>query len=209
VGERQQELGRRARRLEYATTVWNSLEAVVAISTGLASHSLALVAFGLDSCVEVLASVVVLWHLGGAAEDVDAQVGRDRARRHAAELDLDVHVLLGREPGHAGDGAGGRPDQGEQGLLHRPLVQRGLPADRRPAQLVEERLERDPLAVEVELGSLAADPQHPQVAEHLALVGQQRGVAAVALLERLDLVGDLARQQARRLAAGEGELAAL
>jgi divalent metal cation (Fe/Co/Zn/Cd) transporter len=64
-------LARRGRRLEYATTAWNSLEAVVAISTGLASHSLALVAFGLDSCVEVLASVVVLWHLAGAPEEAD------------------------------------------------------------------------------------------------------------------------------------------
>jgi divalent metal cation (Fe/Co/Zn/Cd) transporter len=66
-----QALSRRARRLEYGTFVWNSLEAIVAISTGLASHSLALVAFGLDSCVEVLASVVVLWHLGGESESVD------------------------------------------------------------------------------------------------------------------------------------------
>jgi divalent metal cation (Fe/Co/Zn/Cd) transporter len=65
------DLGRRARRLEYATTGWNSLEAVVAIGTGLASHSLALVAFGLDSCVEVLASLIVLWHLGGATEEAD------------------------------------------------------------------------------------------------------------------------------------------
>ena len=65
------DLSRRARRLEYSTTAWNTLEAVVAISTGLASHSLALVAFGLDSCVEVLASLVVLWHLGGATEEAD------------------------------------------------------------------------------------------------------------------------------------------
>jgi divalent metal cation (Fe/Co/Zn/Cd) transporter len=70
-------LSRRARRLEYGTTAWNSLEAVVAIGTGLATHSLALVAFGLDSCVEVMASIVVLWHLGGATEDVDPA----RARR--------------------------------------------------------------------------------------------------------------------------------
>jgi divalent metal cation (Fe/Co/Zn/Cd) transporter len=54
---------RRARLLEYATTVWNSLEAVVTIAAGLASHSLGLVAFGLDSCVEVFASLVVLWQL--------------------------------------------------------------------------------------------------------------------------------------------------
>jgi divalent metal cation (Fe/Co/Zn/Cd) transporter len=68
---RQEALERRTRRLEYGTTGWNSLEALVAISSGLAAHSLALVAFGLDSCVEVLASIVVLWHLGGEAEDVD------------------------------------------------------------------------------------------------------------------------------------------
>lgn len=69
-------LERRGRRLEYGTTTWNSLEAIVAISTGVASHSLALVAFGLDSCIEVFASVVVLWHLGGAAEEADP--GRTR-----------------------------------------------------------------------------------------------------------------------------------
>jgi divalent metal cation (Fe/Co/Zn/Cd) transporter len=55
---------RRGQLLEYATVGWNSLEAVVAVSTGLASHSLALVAFGLDSCIEVFSSAVVLWHLG-------------------------------------------------------------------------------------------------------------------------------------------------
>jgi len=84
MGEGEQALGRRARRLEYATTAWNSLEAVIAISTGLASHSLALVAFGLDSCVEVLASVVVLWHLGGDAEDVDPARARRALRLIAA-----------------------------------------------------------------------------------------------------------------------------
>jgi divalent metal cation (Fe/Co/Zn/Cd) transporter len=54
---------RRARRLEYATTIWNSTEAVVTITTGVAAHSLGLVAFGLDSCVEVFASLVVLWQM--------------------------------------------------------------------------------------------------------------------------------------------------
>jgi divalent metal cation (Fe/Co/Zn/Cd) transporter len=88
--ERQQALSRRARRLEYGTTGWNSLEAVVAITTGLASHSLALVAFGLDSCVEVLASLVVLWHLGGDAEDVDP----GRAQR-AMRLIAGAFGLLG------------------------------------------------------------------------------------------------------------------
>jgi len=85
----QERIGRRARRLEYSTTGWNSLEAIVAISTGLASHSLALVAFGLDSCVEVLASIVVLWHLAGPAEDVNA----GRARRAMRLIAMAFAVL--------------------------------------------------------------------------------------------------------------------
>jgi divalent metal cation (Fe/Co/Zn/Cd) transporter len=86
---RQEALERRGRRLEYGTTVWNSLEALVAISTGIMSHSLALIAFGLDSCVEVLASIVVLWHLGGAAEDVDPR----RAQRAMRLIALAFAVL--------------------------------------------------------------------------------------------------------------------
>ena len=70
-------LERQGRHWEYATTGWNSLEAVIAISSGIAAHSLGLVAFGLDSCIEVFASVVVLWHLGGDTESVDPP----RARR--------------------------------------------------------------------------------------------------------------------------------
>jgi len=88
-------LGRRARRLEYATTAWNSLEAVVAISTGLASRSLALVAFGLDSCVEVLASLIVLWHLGGATEEADPARARRAMRLIAAAFGvLGAYLLI-------------------------------------------------------------------------------------------------------------------
>jgi divalent metal cation (Fe/Co/Zn/Cd) transporter len=56
-------LERRARLLEYGTTVWNGAEAVVSITAGMTAHSLGLIAFGLDSCVEVFASLVVLWQL--------------------------------------------------------------------------------------------------------------------------------------------------
>ncbi|HZD65044.1 MAG TPA: cation transporter [Acidimicrobiales bacterium] len=55
---------RRGRRLELATTVWNAGEVVATLVLGLLAHSLALIAFGLDSLVEVFASLVVLWHLG-------------------------------------------------------------------------------------------------------------------------------------------------
>jgi divalent metal cation (Fe/Co/Zn/Cd) transporter len=56
-------LMRRGIRLEWATTAWNLMEVFVTIGLGLAAKSLALVAFGLDSMIEVFASTVVIWHL--------------------------------------------------------------------------------------------------------------------------------------------------
>lgn len=52
-------------RLEWVTIGWNVAEVGVTIGLGLAAGSLALVAFGLDSVVEVFASLVVLWQLRG------------------------------------------------------------------------------------------------------------------------------------------------
>ncbi len=54
---------RRAFLLLYVTIAWNALEGLVAIAAGLSAGSVALVAFGLDSSVEVLASIVVVWEL--------------------------------------------------------------------------------------------------------------------------------------------------
>ena len=54
---------RRGIRLEWATTAWNTMEVFVTISLGIAAKSLALVAFGLSSLIEVFASTVVIWHL--------------------------------------------------------------------------------------------------------------------------------------------------
>jgi divalent metal cation (Fe/Co/Zn/Cd) transporter len=53
----------RAILLEYATIAWNVLEVGVTIALGVAATSLALVAFGLDSLVEIGASSAVIWQL--------------------------------------------------------------------------------------------------------------------------------------------------
>lgn len=65
---------RTGRRLQYATIAWNLMEVFVTIGLGIAAGSLALVAFGLDSLVEVFASLVVVWYIA------DHQVA-GRARR--------------------------------------------------------------------------------------------------------------------------------
>jgi len=70
----------RGRKLQYATIFWNVMEVFVTIGLGIAAGSLALIAFGLDSLVEVFASVVVVWHL----VDHDAVGRSNRALRLVA-----------------------------------------------------------------------------------------------------------------------------
>lgn len=49
--------------VEVLSIVWMVVEAAVAISAGLAAHSLSLTAFGADSVIELAASGVLLWRL--------------------------------------------------------------------------------------------------------------------------------------------------
>ena len=59
------ELLREGRRLEYLTLGWNLVEALVAIGSGLAAGSTALVGFGVDSLIESTSGAVLLWRLLG------------------------------------------------------------------------------------------------------------------------------------------------
>ncbi|HET7265816.1 MAG TPA: cation transporter [bacterium] len=51
--------------LEYATLIWNIVGVAVLVVTAYAARSVALAGFGLDSLIEIFASVVVVWHLLG------------------------------------------------------------------------------------------------------------------------------------------------
>ncbi len=74
---------------------WNSVEVFVTIGLGLAAHSLALVAFGLDSLVEVFASVVVIWSLSEAVESAEGARRRRALRLVAAAFAvLAVYLLV-------------------------------------------------------------------------------------------------------------------
>nr|WP_218848998.1 cation transporter [Nocardioides perillae] len=54
-------MGRRAQLLAGASVAYNAVEAVVALTAGVAAGSVALVGFGLDSVVEVSSGLIVLW----------------------------------------------------------------------------------------------------------------------------------------------------
>jgi divalent metal cation (Fe/Co/Zn/Cd) transporter len=60
---------RRGIRLEVVTLGWNGVGVCVLAWTAIAAQSVALGGFGLDSLIEIGASVVVIWELNGTGEE--------------------------------------------------------------------------------------------------------------------------------------------
>lgn len=54
---------RRGLRLAYLTVGWNLVEGFVAVGAGIAAGSIALIGFGVDSFVETISGVVIIWRL--------------------------------------------------------------------------------------------------------------------------------------------------
>jgi cation diffusion facilitator family transporter len=67
-GERAR-LQRRGVLLEWFTVTWNVFEASVAITAGVVAGSVALVGFGIDSGIEVVAASALLWRFRQARTD--------------------------------------------------------------------------------------------------------------------------------------------
>jgi divalent metal cation (Fe/Co/Zn/Cd) transporter len=61
-------LARRGRRLEYFTIFWSLLEGFVGIVAGLMAGSISLLAFGIDSFIEVTSGGAVLWRMRSDAD---------------------------------------------------------------------------------------------------------------------------------------------
>jgi cation diffusion facilitator family transporter len=78
---RKELLHRRALRLEYFTVSWNVVEALVAITAGVIAGSVALVGFGVDSGIEVISAIALLWRLRMAGADADADAEEHAERR--------------------------------------------------------------------------------------------------------------------------------
>ena len=78
---------RSLRRWAWALTAltigWNSLEAVIAIVSGVIAGSIALVGFGLDSVLEVSSALIITWRLLQQTTD---HLANERAERRAVRL---------------------------------------------------------------------------------------------------------------------------
>jgi divalent metal cation (Fe/Co/Zn/Cd) transporter len=73
------ELARRARLLSWTSLVWLGFEGVATAVAGVLAGSVALVANGLDSGIEAIASVIVVWRF--AAARIDSQRAERKAQR--------------------------------------------------------------------------------------------------------------------------------
>jgi divalent metal cation (Fe/Co/Zn/Cd) transporter len=75
-------VARRARILSWVSLVWMGAEGVLGIGLGVLAGSIALVAFGLDSFIEGIASLVIVWRFTGAR--LHSEAAEQRAQKLVA-----------------------------------------------------------------------------------------------------------------------------
>ena len=80
--ERYEQLARRVRLLSWLSLGWMTIEGAVAITAGIVASSIALVGFGLDSVIEGVASVVIIWRFTG--HRVFSHAAEERAQKLVA-----------------------------------------------------------------------------------------------------------------------------
>jgi divalent metal cation (Fe/Co/Zn/Cd) transporter len=73
---------RRARALSWLSLVWMGAEGAIAITAGIVAGSIALVGFGLDSAIEGVASLVIVWRFTG--HRLLSQAAEQRAQKLVA-----------------------------------------------------------------------------------------------------------------------------
>ncbi len=81
-------LERRARLLAWGGNAWHLVEFSVALTAGIAVGSIALIGFGVDSLIEVLAALVIVWLFSGG------RGASARAERRAQRMVAGSYFLL-------------------------------------------------------------------------------------------------------------------
>jgi divalent metal cation (Fe/Co/Zn/Cd) transporter len=86
------QLVRKGVNIELVSILWMIVEAAIAIGSGLIAHSLALVAFGADSIIELIAGGVLLWRL--TIEMNGASLERIKRAEKASSWVVGIALLL-------------------------------------------------------------------------------------------------------------------
>ncbi len=109
-------LVRRGLLLSYATLGYNSLEGLVAIGAGLAAGSIALVGFGVDSVIELGASLAAIWRLKSDLEPARRARAEYRTRRIVGWLFLALAAYVAWDA-IASIAGGQRPSESTVGIV--------------------------------------------------------------------------------------------
>jgi divalent metal cation (Fe/Co/Zn/Cd) transporter len=80
-------------RIEQITVAWMLVEAALSIGAGLLAHSLLLVAFGLDSAIELITGAILLWRLSVQARGASLARVETAERRSAWVVAVALVVL--------------------------------------------------------------------------------------------------------------------
>jgi divalent metal cation (Fe/Co/Zn/Cd) transporter len=80
--DRYELLAGRAKLLSWLSLLWMTAEGAIAITAGIVASSVALIGFGLDSVIEGVASVVIIWRFTGAR--VFSHAAEERAQKLVA-----------------------------------------------------------------------------------------------------------------------------
>jgi divalent metal cation (Fe/Co/Zn/Cd) transporter len=81
-------LEQRARRLAWAGNAWHLVEFAIAVGAGIAAGSIALIAFGVDSLIEVAAGLTIVWRFSGS------RLGSATSERRAQQVIAGGYFLL-------------------------------------------------------------------------------------------------------------------
>jgi divalent metal cation (Fe/Co/Zn/Cd) transporter len=112
-GRDRERLAARVRMLSWVSLGLMTVEGAVAITAGVLAGSIALIGFGLDSAIEGLASVVIIWRFTGAR--IYSQAAEDRAQKLVAAQFFLLAPYVGYESIAARLG-GERPDASWLGI---------------------------------------------------------------------------------------------
>ncbi len=111
---------RRGLRLSILSIAWNVLEGIVALVSGVAAGSVALVGFGIDSFIETASAVIVGWRfsyeMSGKSESLAAKA-ESRAARLTGLLLLVLAVFILAESGRRLLGVGREPKPSATGII--------------------------------------------------------------------------------------------
>ena len=145
---------RKALRLEYATIGWNSTEAVITLVLGFMARSLALIAFGLDSIIELFASAVVVWHMRSPARADHADRTRLALRLvSGAFFGLSLFLAIAAIQSLI---TAARPEESPVGIVYLALTAVVMFTLARLKATVARQLDAGPLAAEAHVSMLDA-----------------------------------------------------